>query len=121
MSNSTNSEPSRPSQRSGDLNAEEKEELSALVSKDIIALLDDGEDGNEGAEPSVAELLKRFNASEGIARDVESRLDDILSRLDGFMESLGVSDALPENEVTESDTKDGVKASEESPAVPTST
>ncbi|KAG6907946.1 hypothetical protein DXG01_006804 [Tephrocybe rancida] len=46
----------------------------------------------EEEDVDVAELLKRLESAEGMAGEVEDRIDGILAKLDGLIEDIGVPD-----------------------------
>ncbi|KAG6829775.1 hypothetical protein H0H92_003565 [Tricholoma furcatifolium] len=54
--------------------------LDALLSKTELT---------EEEDVDLAELLKRLESAEGMAGEVETRVDDILTKLDGIMKELG--------------------------------
>ena len=70
----------------GSLSAAELEQLEALVSQDLKALL---QDDPETGEINYAQILQRLNSTDAMAKGVESKLDNILGNLDALLESLG--------------------------------
>ena len=57
----------------------------------------DGEDSEELGVEDVEELIKRLEAANGIAGDVEDELDGILAHLDGLLGSLEATRETKEN------------------------
>lgn len=70
----------------GSLSAAELEQLEALVSQDLKALL---QDDPQTDEINYAQILQRLNSTDAMAKGVESKLDNILWNLDALLESLG--------------------------------
>ncbi|KAG6840766.1 hypothetical protein C0991_004551 [Blastosporella zonata] len=48
----------------------------------------------EEEDVDVAELFKRLESAEGVAGDVEGRIDEILAKLDEILEDIGVPEKL---------------------------
>lgn len=65
--------------------------LRALLKDD--ALTGDTENPDD---PNLEELLQRLETADGIARGVEGRLDDVITHLDGLLESLEAQVATPQ-------------------------
>lgn len=89
----------------------ELEQLQALVSQDLKALLkeDTGTD-----EINYAQILQRLTSTNAMAEGVEAKLDNILENLDALLESLGTT-AEVESEVAapaEGDTIENGKKSQ---------
>lgn len=57
----------------------------------------DGEDSEELGVEDVEELIQRLEAANGIAGDVEDKLDGILAHLDGLLGSLEATRETKEN------------------------
>lgn len=71
--------------------------LAALLSTGDEAIAGAEADTRELSDADVAALLRQLERADGVARGVESRLDDILDGLDGLLGDLGRDGTPAEN------------------------
>jgi hypothetical protein len=89
----------------GSLSAAELEQLEALVSQDLKALL---QDDPQTDEINYAQILQRLNSTDAMAKGVESKLDNILGNLDALLESLGSAEEGGSGATSVAPTRDGL-------------
>jgi hypothetical protein len=68
----------------------------------LNALLSNGSLNDSSGTDDIVEILARLESADGVARDVEGRLDELLGTLDNLLTSLETRDEerIPENEGT---------------------
>ncbi|KAJ3520433.1 hypothetical protein NMY22_g12765 [Coprinellus aureogranulatus] len=107
MSEGSNSDRAHNTSESTALSSAELEQIQALVSQDLEALLKEDADTDE---INYAQILQRLNSTDALAKGVEEKLDNILENLDALLESLGTDSEERQSDGTptpKSDSGDG--------------
>lgn len=84
ISMSTNDNPDNPVQPDGTSTLEQ--DIARLNT--LLASSSEGDNVTEQDEANLAEILERLEKAEGLARGMESQLDDTIDKLDSLLSSL---------------------------------